>query len=781
MAAENRGLWLALAGIAVLLAATLAAYRPPAPRGPDAPNGEFSAHRATAILEDLVGNGVPHPVGSPAGAQVREAILKRLTAMGYSSELQSGLVCAGGACGSPINIVATLSPVSRDDEAVLLAAHYDSVPAGPGASDDGAGVATVLEIARILAARPPPRHPVVVLLSDGEEAGLLGASLFVHEHRLAKQVRAAVNLEARGTSGPSFMFETGAANTWLMGLYASAIARPVTNSLYYVVYKQLPNDTDFTVFKSAGMQGFNFAFIGNVGRYHTPLDNVANADAGSIQQQGDGALKVLTALANAPTLRPPLAESVFFDALTLRLIAWPAAYTVPAALLAILLLLAEARMLVRRNATNTRAVVWGAVGTLGMLVSGVALCAALLAVAVAVGKVPPLGGSSWIAQPLPMHIAAASIALLAAGAAGAWLARRAGFWGFWVAASLLGALLSVAAAAAAPGASFPLLLTSIAFALGALPHLGLMRSRVPPRWTTDLAALLPCLVFFAAVLPLMRFLYAALGSLAWPLSTLVLCLGTATLLPLLAAATMRARRGVLAAAASLALAGALVASSLPTYSADWPERINLEYWFDADTGRSHYLALCDSRRLPAALAAAAHFDPVPHPRFAGSSAPAFYADAPNLALAAPQLSLTSAPVRVAQPASAPGSTASLTHFELYLRSARGAPEAIVVFPAGAHVTDLELSAPAGTVRAKLSKLAGRATLIDFVSLPAAGVQFSIDAVGRSPLAVQVFDQSYDFPAGLSLRRARPPNAVSSQDGDITVVHRTVSLEPAADR
>ena len=779
MAAENRGLWLALAGIAVLLAATLAAYRPPAPRGPDAPNGEFSAHRATAILEDLVGNGVPHPVGSPAGAQVREAILKRLTAMGYSSELQSGLVCAGGACGSPINIVATLSPVSRDDEAVLLAAHYDSVPAGPGASDDGAGVATVLEIARILAARPPPRHPVVVLLSDGEEAGLLGASLFVHEHRLAKQVRAAVNLEARGTSGPSFMFETGAANTWLIGLYASAIARPVTNSLYYVVYKQLPNDTDFTVFKSAGMQGFNFAFIGNVGRYHTPLDNVANADAGSIQQQGDGALKVLTALANAPTLRPPLAESVFFDALTLRLIAWPAAYTVPAALLAILLLLAEARMLVRRNATNTRAVVWGAVGTLGMLVSGVALCAALLAVAVAVGKVPPLGGSSWIAQPLPMHIAAASIALLAAGAAGAWLARRAGFWGFWVATSLLGALLSVAAAA--PGASFPLLLTSIAFALGALPHLGLMRSRVPPRWTTDLAALLPCLVFFAAVLPLMRFLYAALGSLAWPLSTLVLCLGTATLLPLLAAATMRARRGVLAAAASLALAGALVASSLPTYSADWPERINLEYWFDADTGRSHYLALCDSRRLPAALAAAAHFDPVPHPRFAGSSAPAFYADAPNLALAAPQLSLTSAPVRVAQPASAPGSTASLTHFELYLRSARGAPEAIVVFPAGAHVTDLELSAPAGTVRAKLSKLAGRATLIDFVSLPAAGVQFSIDAVGRSPLAVQVFDQSYDFPAGLSLRRARPPNAVSSQDGDITVVHRTVSLEPAADR
>ena len=107
----------------------------------------------------------------------------------------------------------------------------------------------------------------------------------------------------------------------------------------------------------------------------------------------------------------------------------------------------------------------------------------------------------------------------------------------------------------------------------------------------------------------------------------MLCLGTATLLPLLAAATMRARRRVLAAAVSLAVAGPLITLSLPTYSADWPERINLEYWLDADTARSHYLALCDSRRLPAALAAAAQFDPVPHPRFAGSSVPAFYADA----------------------------------------------------------------------------------------------------------------------------------------------------------
>src|SRR6267378_7882964 len=399
-AAGNRGLAFALAGIALLLAATLAAYRPPAPLGPDAPPGAFSAYRAEAILRDLVGNGIPHPIGSPAGARMREAIVRRLAALGYAPQLQSGFVCREGVCGSPVNIVATLRGGTEDQDAVMLAAHYDSVPAGPGASDDGAAVATLLEIARILAARPPSPHPIVLLLTDGEEAGLLGASLFVQQHPLAKLVKAAVNLEARGTSGPSLMFETGTANTWLMRLYGSAIARPFTNSLYYVVYKQLPNDTDFSVFKAA-YQGFNFAFIGDVGRYHTPLDSVANASASSIQHQGDNALAALSALANSPTLHPAVAESVFFDGFARTLITWPTEFALPAALLALALLLAEAVFLLHKGAVAAREIMWGGVGMICTLVLATSLCAGLLALAVAAGKVPPFSGASWISQPAP--------------------------------------------------------------------------------------------------------------------------------------------------------------------------------------------------------------------------------------------------------------------------------------------------------------------------------------------------------------------------------------------
>jgi hypothetical protein len=780
--ARHYALPLTLAGIALLLAATLFTYRLPASRGPLASSDVFSSGRAKIILQDLVGSGVPHPIGSAANARVRENIVQRLSSLGYSTELQSGLACNdAGTCGSPVNIIATLGKNSVGGDAILLAAHYDSVPAGPGASDDGAAVATVLEIARILAARPAPPHPVVLLITDGEEAGLLGALLFVREHPLAKQVKAAVNLDARGTSGPSLMFETGTANSWLMRLYASAISHPMTNSLYYVVYKQLQNDTDFTVFKSAAFQGFNFAFIGHVGRYHTPLDSVANADADSIQHQGDNALAAVSALMNASTLQPPVSESVFFDCFARWLIIWPVGFTLPAALLSLALLLVETFILLHKKAVTRREISWGWVCTFWVPVVGTILCAALLALLIVVGKVPPLSGASWISQPSGMHVATAAIALLAAAGTSTWLGKRAGFWGLWVAASLLIAILAVAGAATVPGASFLLLLGSLAAGLGALPHtLCLLRARGRRGWTADVAPMLPALVIFAGLFALLRFMYMALGSLAWPISTLVLSLGTALLLPSLTAAGHPVRRRVITVSSLLILGGLGVTLYLPTYSADWPEHINVEYWFDADTARSNYLVRADSRRLPSALAAAAQFDPVPHPRFKGSGALAFYAPAPTLKLDAPELALTSAPIP-ATPSGTPSQSAVATHFTLRLRSLRGAPEALVVFPASARVTHMLAVTAGGSQRFKLSSLRSGATLLEVVGLPAAGMEFSVDIAGSLPVPVQVFDQSYALAEGRNLQRLRPPNATSAQDGDLTVVHRTVSLDPAAGR
>jgi hypothetical protein len=384
-----------------------------------------------------------------------------------------------------------------------------------------------------------------------------------------------------------------------------------------------------------------------------------------------------------------------------------------------------------------------------------------------------LGGASWISQPLGMHVATAAIALLTAAGASTWLGKRAGFWGLWVAASLLIATLAVACAAIVPGASFVLLLAAAAAGLGALPHtFCLVTARSLSGWTADAAAMLPALVIFAGLFALLRFMYMALGSLAWPLSTLLLSLGTAMLLPSLTAAGGPARRRVMSVSSLIILGGLGVTLYMPTYSADWPEHVNVEYWFDADTARSNYVVMADSGRLPPALAGAAHFDPIPHPRFKGSGALAFYAPAPELKLDAPALTLTTPPT----PTPAAG-----TRFALRVRSLRGAPEALVVFPASAGVADMSVATAGGPQRFTLSRLKSGATLLDMVGLPAAGAEFSVDVAGSQLVAVQVFDQSYELAEGRNLQGLRPPNATSSQDGDLTVAHRTVSLDPAAGR
>ncbi len=54
-------------------------------------------------------------------------------------------------CATVTDILAEVVP--GEGKAIVLLAHYDSVPAGPGASDDESGVSIVLETARALRTR----------------------------------------------------------------------------------------------------------------------------------------------------------------------------------------------------------------------------------------------------------------------------------------------------------------------------------------------------------------------------------------------------------------------------------------------------------------------------------------------------------------------------------------------------------------------------------------------------------------------------------------------------
>jgi hypothetical protein len=223
------------------------------------------------------------------------------------------------------NVMAELPSSNPELPAILLACHYDSVPAGPGASDDGAAVATLLEIAGILMKETPLARPVILLFTDGEELGLHGARGFSRFNPVADRVGMIINFEARGSSGGSLMFETSPQNGWMISQVARGLKRPMSSSAYITVYRMMPNSSDLTVFMQRELAGINFAYIGRPKHYHTPLDNLANLDQRSLQHHGDNALGMVRQLLTTEwTTATSDDDAVYTDIAARFIIAWPA-------------------------------------------------------------------------------------------------------------------------------------------------------------------------------------------------------------------------------------------------------------------------------------------------------------------------------------------------------------------------------------------------------------------------------------------------------------------------
>lgn len=320
MAQQRRGSdyrWTGIVALGVLLLLGLVlvlADAPPAPLAAGVPAAQFSAERALKHVEAIA--AAPHPVGSARHIEVENYITTTLRQIGLTPQVQK----ATGRdrwidMPMPLeNIVADLKG-STPGKSVLLVAHYDSVSAGPGASDDGAAVATLLETAKILKSQAPFKRDIVFLFTDGEELGLMGAQAFVDQNPLAKNVGLVLNFEARGTSGPVILFETSDQNAWLIDNVGKAASHPVANSLSYEIYKRLPNDTDLTVFKRAGYPGLNFAFIEGVIHYHTATDTLQNLNRGSLQHQGDYAVELARWFGNVDQIEPGHGNAIYFDVL----------------------------------------------------------------------------------------------------------------------------------------------------------------------------------------------------------------------------------------------------------------------------------------------------------------------------------------------------------------------------------------------------------------------------------------------------------------------------------
>lgn len=274
----------------------------PEPLPADAPSEAFSAERALADVAALA--TAPREPGTAAHAAARAHLDRRLRELGFHTEVQRATVSGH----EVLNLVARRragaeGPLDPTDarRALLLCAHYDTVPGSPGAGDDALGCAVVLEVARALLASGEPARDLMVLISDGEELGLLGARAFVHggddapPHPWAEDVGVALVFEARGNRGPAWCFQTGPGNADLVAAFATA-PFPAGSSLAKAVYERMPNDTDASVFLDAGIQGIGWAPVDGFPAYHSPDDVAEALSPGTVQHMGEQGLATARAL-----------------------------------------------------------------------------------------------------------------------------------------------------------------------------------------------------------------------------------------------------------------------------------------------------------------------------------------------------------------------------------------------------------------------------------------------------------------------------------------------------
>ncbi|MFN2129451.1 MAG: M20/M25/M40 family metallo-hydrolase [Anaerolineae bacterium] len=459
--ARPRTLFAALVVLALALALGWTRMQPPRAAGVDAPLDAFSAGRAIEILHGLLAEEEPHPVGSAQNARVRERIVALLGGLGYDVTVQEATSCAdedGEQVCAPVQNILARVPGREVGPALALMAHYDSVPAGPGVADDGSSVATILELARIVKQEGPYRAPILFLLTDGEEAGLLGARAFLREHPWASDVGVVINLEARGSSGQSLMFETSPGNAWLIDAYASSVPLPASNSLMYEIYRIMPNDTDLTPFKEAGIAGLNFAFIEDGAYYHSAEDNFAHLDPSSVQHHGETALALMRRLAVMDLSTRSAGNAIYMDVLGLGVVRWPESWTLPLNGAAALLLVFAAWRLVRGGRMTL-----GGLG-LGVLAAFLTILGSILIGLGLTWLIATLAGTPqpWTGTPLPTRIALWAGSLLCGLLLGAAFGRRAGLWGLGLGTWLLWLILSLVLGLTLVGAAVVLLVPAMA-------------------------------------------------------------------------------------------------------------------------------------------------------------------------------------------------------------------------------------------------------------------------------------------------------------------------------
>lgn len=724
----------------VLFLTLLAAFsvhrqNPPAVMDANSPLPDFSAARAMKYLEVI--SQRPHPMGSAEHDAVRDYIVNQLTALGLRPEVQTTTAVNPVwkdefRAGTVENVVARLPGVANT-KAVMLVGHYDSVPNGFGASDDGAAVAALLETVRALKSSAPLKNDVIFLFSDGEEAGLLGAYAFANEHPWAKDVGLVMNFEARGNHGPSIMFETSNQNGWLIEEFAESAPRPVSHSLAYEIYRLLPNDTDFTVFKRS-LPGLNFAYIDGVTHYHTALDTIAAIDQRSLQHHGSTALALARHFGDLNLQAIRSRNAVYFDLLGVMVVRYSSALILPLTIVTTIAFVALLVFGLRNRRLRISGLIWGFVALLASVIVASLAVKLVWDLILRFKDVAGVRSQGEAYESDLFFVSFVALALAITSALYIFFRKRTTIENLTAGALLLWLLLLWLASLLLPGASY-LPTWLLLFNLPPLAYL-LLAKEPDMKSTPSLALLFLCAVpGIVLLVPLIYQTYVGLtlrlaGAV---IALLILLLGL--LLPHLK--LIATPRKWLFPAAMLAIAVGFLAAGIfaSQYDAQQPRLDTMFYGLDAGTQKSVW-ATADARP-----------DEWTTKFLRGGANKPFVADLPDLfgakndrrfamveteplPLAAPELTMLS------------DNTANgVRSVVLRVASKRQAPVMTIYIDSNADVQSFAVNG-----RKVGSVSDGRSTWnLRYQGLTNEGIELAMDLKTQQPLKLTVVDQSYGLP------------------------------------
>jgi Peptidase family M28 len=589
-----RSFWVSSAGLAALLfigVASVLAMAPTAPTGPDAPAEAFSAARAMTQISAVAHD--PRPVGSAPHGEARAYLLDQLESLGWRTEVQEsiGMFDFGGDGTQSIaavgNVIATKLGTASTGT-VVLTAHYDTVAGSPGAGDDGIGVGVLLETARALSAAAAPRNTVMILLTDAEEVGLLGAEAFVRERASELGTAVVLNHEARGAGGAPMTFRMSSPNSELLEVLAGAPG-VFADSSSEATFEALPNDTDFTPFEQGGLHGYDTAITADGAYYHSPIDDPAHLSAASLQQMGDTTLALTRELAGMDLAAIGRGGEEIVTALPWGLIWYPQSLEIPLAIGVLVLAAALVWVLRRRGALTLPRVALSAVASIVVLVIAGAASYAVWRLAL---LIDPAQASVVVGEPYRPLLY--RLAMLLAGLAAvlslfALVRRWLGAVSLTAGMLLLLALAGVLLAFSLPGVSGAVVQPTLVVTAGAVVAVLLPEHRTGVRSGVYLLALAVAAIMLGPAI----WLGFDIGLNAGPLSAVLLAMFVTLALPLIEVAwplpadTVSRRRVRISAVPALVvvLTAALTAAGLVVNreGATDARQENVVYSVDADT------------------------------------------------------------------------------------------------------------------------------------------------------------------------------------------------------